>query len=635
MRTGYISKNRGITLSIFMFSILIMLCFVGLENVDAAVIRTGVVNVGVSNVRKSPSTSSACVKHGSKNIQLKLGQTVTITNENAGWYKVNFTYSKKAYTGYVIKSNIKIKVPPFYYKAIANTNNLNVRKSSSTSSARLTYGGKPIQLKKGQNVHIYKVVSDWYYIKFTYSGKSYNGYVLGKYVTKKTYSAKTTASALYLRKGADTSYGAVASGKSYVSLKKGTNITIYGLAGNWYYIGTNYGGKLVKGYVYKSYVNSIKVISAATPKPTVKPTVTPTVKPTETPKPTTSEEPVEKPTETPKPTVTPKPTATPKPVTGSTNSTKEDDLDLTGTVASTTASGLNVRTGAGTNYSVLMSGSDKVVLPRNTLINIVSTKGDWYYVSFVFKGKALKGYVSSDYVRVMGVNAKGAYGIDVSQYQGTINWSQVKASGINYAIIRATKYASNGENGTNLVKDSKFDTNMKNAIAAGIKVGVYVYSYGDTKAEVVNEAELVMSYVKPYKLTYPIYFDIEEASRQKASLKTENTNFAIAFCEKVQAGGYKAGVYTGATFFNSYLSVDALNDYDLWIARYIYTTSYKLPTNKELLNAYVNKTYMYNTSTGAKDKFNDVVADMWQFSSTCKVNGISGQIDMNYTYKAY
>ena len=216
MRTGYSGKIRGITLSIFMISILVMLFVVGLEDVDAAVIRTGVVNVGVSNVRKTPSTSSACVKHGSKDIKLKLGQTVTITNESSGWYKVSFTYAKKAYTGYVIKNNIKIKVPPLYYKAIVNTNNLNVRKANSTTSAKVTHSGKAIQLTKGQNVHIYKTVSDWYYVKFTYQGKSYNGYVLGKYVTKITYTAKTTANALYLRKGADTSYGAVAYGKTYV-----------------------------------------------------------------------------------------------------------------------------------------------------------------------------------------------------------------------------------------------------------------------------------------------------------------------------------------------------------------------------------------------------------------------------------
>ena len=105
MRTGYIGKNRGITLSILMFLILVLVCVVKVEDVDAAILRTGVINVGVSNVRKGPSTSYACIKHKSKNISLKLGQTVTITNENAKWYKVNFYYDEKAYTGYIIKSN--------------------------------------------------------------------------------------------------------------------------------------------------------------------------------------------------------------------------------------------------------------------------------------------------------------------------------------------------------------------------------------------------------------------------------------------------------------------------------------------------------------------------------------------------
>ena len=116
--------------------------------------------------------------------------------------------------------------------------------------------------------------------------------------------------------------------------------------------------------------------------------------------------------------------------------------------AFTTATGLNVRTGAGTSYSVLSSRGNKVVLEKGTVVNIISSKGSWHYVSFKFDNKDLKGYVSSDYVTTLGINSKGAYGIDVSQYQGTINWRQVKASGIDFAIIRATKYSSNGEKGT-------------------------------------------------------------------------------------------------------------------------------------------------------------------------------------------
>ena len=128
-------------------------------------------------------------------------------------------------------------------------------------------------------------------------------------------------------------------------------------------------------------------------------------------------------------------------------------------------------------------------------------------------------------------------------------------AGVDYAIIRATtKSTSNGENGTYLKMDTKFTRNMKNAIAAGIKVGVYVYSYATSVSQAKKEAELVLKYVEPYKLTYPIYFDIEDPSRAKTSLKTENTNMTIAFCDTVKAAGYTPGVYSGASYFTTYLN---------------------------------------------------------------------------------
>ena len=558
MRTGYIGKNRGIALSIFMLLLFVLVGAIKVEDVDAAVIRTGVINIGVSNVRKGPSTSFSCLKHGSQEIKLKMGQTVTITDENTKWYKVTFYYSKKPYAGYIIKSNVKIKVPSLYYKGRVNTNNLNVRKSYSTSSDKVTIGGKAVQLNKNKNVHIIKTVKDWYYVRYVYGSKYYYGYVASKYINKITYSGKISASALYVRSGADTSKPIVKVGNEYVKLTKNTTVTICGIADKWYYISAKYKGKVIKGYVYSSYIAGVKEIVTTIPKPTVAPT--------------------------PKPADTSKPTPTKSPTTSSTD---KEDNNVAGKKAYTTATALNVRKGAGTSYAVLTSGSSKVVLEKGTVVNIISSKGNWYYVSFEFNGKDLKGYVSSDYVSTLSVTKEGAYGIDVSQYQGTINWSQVKASGIDFAIIRATRYSSNGEKGTKLVKDSKFETNIKNAIAAGIKVGVYVYSYADSVAEVVKEAELVCSYVKGYKLTYPVYFDIEEASRQKTSLKAANTNFAIAFCEKVKELGYKPGVYTGAGFFTNYLDVSKLTSYDLWIARYIYTTSYKLPNNKELIDTYM------------------------------------------------
>lgn len=224
----------------------------------------------------------------------------------------------------------------------------------------------------------------------------------------------------------------------------------------------------------------------------------------------------------------------------------------------------------------------------------------------------------------------GTYGIDVSQWQGDIDWEKVKAAGIDYAIIRATtKSTSNGVNGTNLKMDTKFTRNMKNAIAAGLKVGVYVYSYATSVSQAKKEAELVLKYVEPYKLTYPIYFDIEDSTRAKTSLKTENTNMTIAFCDKIKEAGYKPGVYSGASFFTSYLNIGSISKYDIWVARYIRTREYKFPSQLEDINDYLSLTYQYG------NKYKTIKANMWQYSSNGTVNGIGGRVDMNYSYKSY
>ena len=83
------------------------------------------------------------------------------------------------------------------------------------------------------------------------------------------------------------------------------------------------------------------------------------------------------------------------------------------------------------------------------------------------------------------------------------------------------------------------------------------------------------------------------------------------------------------------MNIDDLRDYDLWVARYIYTSTFVLPSKKSAVDAYVDKTYMYNTSTGAKSRYTKLDADMWQFTSNGQVNGISGKIDMNFSYKCY
>ncbi|MBE5935376.1 MAG: hypothetical protein E7262_06250 [Lachnospiraceae bacterium] len=258
----------------------------------------------------------------------------------------------------------------------------------------------------------------------------------------------------------------------------------------------------------------------------------------------------------------------------------------------------------------------------------VSSGKSFTYRIVVFKD--IDGLINESELGTPTVAKIGVYGVDVSQYQNTIDWAKVKAAGVDYAIIRATRYSSSGNNGTNLIKDNMFDTNMKNAIAAGIKVGVYVYSYADSVAEARKEAEYVISLVKNYKMTYPIYFDIEDPARKSTSYKAENTNMSIAFCEKVKEAGYKPGVYSGASFFVSYLNVSQLSSYDIWVARYLYSdTSFSFPGGMTAINNCISKGYTYG------NKYTSIKADMWQYTSSGVVAGIPGRVDMNYGYKSY
>ena len=134
---------------------------------------------------------------------------------------------------------------------------------------------------------------------------------------------------------------------------------------------------------------------------------------------------------------------------------------------------------------------------------------------------------------IRGLN--GEFGIDVSSYQGNIDWQSVRDSGVSFAILRITCLGLNGgqgENGTRLRKDTQFEANYAGAINAGIKVGVYAYTYADSVDQARREAELVVSYLGGRPLGLPIYYDIEDANRKNIALAQENTDMEVPFCSK-------------------------------------------------------------------------------------------------------
>lgn len=189
-------------------------------------------------------------------------------------------------------------------------------------------------------------------------------------------------------------------------------------------------------------------------------------------------------------------------------------------------------------------------------------------------------------------------GIDISQYQTDVNFKKVKAAGYDFVIIRAGygKYSKQ--------KDPQFETHYKNAKAAGLNVGVYWYSYATNVEEAKQEATVCLEVIKGKQFEYPIYFDLEEKSAF-AKGRTVCSNMVTAFCSALEKAGYFAGLYISRSPLQQYISAYVAKRYALWIAEY-----------------------------GSKCNYNGVYG-MWQYSSSGKVNGINGNVDMDYCYVDY
>ena len=193
-----------------------------------------------------------------------------------------------------------------------------------------------------------------------------------------------------------------------------------------------------------------------------------------------------------------------------------------------------------------------------------------------------------------------AKGIDVSTHNEKIDWKRVKQSGVDYAIIRC----GYGTNETSQ-DDKRWEENVKGCVENNIPYGVYLYSYADTVAKASSEADHAIRLLQGKKLSYPVYYDLEEyAVRNKVS-KTGIGDIAETFCNKLSAKGYTVGIYASKDWFTNYLTDSRFSSWTKWVAQYNSTCTY----------------------TGTYD--------MWQCSSTGSVPGISGRVDLNYAYKTF
>ena len=193
-----------------------------------------------------------------------------------------------------------------------------------------------------------------------------------------------------------------------------------------------------------------------------------------------------------------------------------------------------------------------------------------------------------------GPKYKAVDGVDVSAYQGKINWEAVKDDGISFAMIRC---GYRGSTQGTIVQDKYFSRNIIGATGAGLDVGVYFYSLADNTDEAIEEAAYVINAIRDYDVVYPIAFDLEE--NRPGMTQKKRTDIANAFCHVIEQNGYKAMVYGNRHWLAKYYDMRYLTDYDTWLAQYHTATNYK---------------YAFR---------------MWQYSNKGSVNGINGRVDMN------
>lgn len=189
-------------------------------------------------------------------------------------------------------------------------------------------------------------------------------------------------------------------------------------------------------------------------------------------------------------------------------------------------------------------------------------------------------------------------GIDVSRWQGDVDCAQVKKDGVKFVMLGLGRW----RDGVG-IPDPLFEYNIRQALAQDIEVGVYLYSEAGNEEEAREEADFVLDQIDGYRISYPVAFDIEDDIHRAMTTK-ERTDITLAFLEVITEAGYYPMIYASESWLNSSMDLSRLEAYDKWVARWGSTVSFR-------------------------------PLSMWQYSSTGRVKGISGKVDLDYSYKDY
>ena len=244
----------------------------------------------------------------------------------------------------------------------------------------------------------------------------------------------------------------------------------------------------------------------------------------------------------------------------------------------------------------------KVILRDGTVewvaISSYLTKNNYDLTKFVIKDNILR--YEDD-----GKN-KSFFGVDISRYQKTVDFYQLKDAGVDFVMLRV---GGRGYNSGAITIDEYFAENIKKATDAGLGIGLYFYSQAVTVDEAVEEANTVLNSIGEYKITYPIAFDMEfvenDNSRIEPLSKADKTNIAIAYMDKISNAGYRPMLYGNKEWLIKEVDLTKLSGYEVWLSQ-----PGDLPD------------YPYKFS-------------MWQYSTSGKINGITGDADLNICFLDY
>ncbi|MBD5544772.1 MAG: hypothetical protein HDR01_11190 [Lachnospiraceae bacterium] len=244
----------------------------------------------------------------------------------------------------------------------------------------------------------------------------------------------------------------------------------------------------------------------------------------------------------------------------------------------------------------------KVTLPDGSeqwvMVNAYIAKNKYDYVGMVSQEPLMKYYENGQKISYMGV--------DVSKSTGTVNFEQLKGAGIEYAMIRL---GSRGYSTGQISMDENYFTNMENAKSAGLSLGVIFYSQAVSVEEAAEEAELVIDNLADYNITYPVVFQMDMISNDKARTdnlsKMQLTEIATAFCDRIAEAGYTPMIYGNKYWLLRKIDLTKLGKYEIWLSQ-----SEDIPD------------YPYTFS-------------MWQYTQNGKIPGIAGEANLSISFVNY